>query len=176
MKRTWFAAAVAFLVSSSLSAALLQNAPQAPVPSANEETAFLCPMHPDYTLDVSGKCPRCGMALVRAAAYDVRDYRLDFQTMSQDLWLLDAVTFEAKRLCEGDQFLDGVALHPDGKRVALAYREQKAILFDLDSGRKTPLVGDGGLRLGPQQCRDPRPRRRADRVLPSPGRADRVVR
>jgi hypothetical protein len=38
-------------------------------------------MHPDYTMDVSGACPRCGMALVRAAPFDVRDYRLDFQTV-----------------------------------------------------------------------------------------------
>jgi hypothetical protein len=38
-------------------------------------------MHPDYTLDVAGNCPRCGMALVQAAAYDVRDYRLDFRTI-----------------------------------------------------------------------------------------------
>jgi hypothetical protein len=38
-------------------------------------------MHPDYTLDVAGMCPRCGMALVQAAAYDVRDYRLDFRTI-----------------------------------------------------------------------------------------------
>ena len=44
------------------------------------ETAFVCPMHPDYTLDIAGKCPRCGMALVRAAPFDVRDYRLDFRT------------------------------------------------------------------------------------------------
>jgi hypothetical protein len=65
----------------SVSAALLQNIPQAPVTAANEETAYLCPMHPDYTMDVEGKCPRCGMALVRAAAFDVRDYRLDFRTI-----------------------------------------------------------------------------------------------
>jgi len=77
----WIVAVVALLLVSSLSAALLQNAPQAPARAANEETAFLCPMHPDFTLDVAGKCPRCGMALVQAAAYDVRDYRLDFQTI-----------------------------------------------------------------------------------------------
>jgi hypothetical protein len=81
MIRTWIAAVVAFVLVSSLSAALLQNAPQAPARSANEETAFLCPMHPDFTLDVEGKCPRCGMALVRAAAYDVRDYKLEFRTI-----------------------------------------------------------------------------------------------
>jgi len=81
MIRTWIAAVIALVLVSSLSAALLQTTPQLPARSANEETAFLCPMHPDYTLDVAGKCPRCGMALVKAAAYDVRDYRLDFQTI-----------------------------------------------------------------------------------------------
>jgi Heavy metal binding domain len=79
--QTWIAVVVAFLLASSLSAALMQNAPQAPAQLTNDETAYLCPMHPDYTLDVEGKCPRCGMALVKAAAYDVRDYRLDFQTI-----------------------------------------------------------------------------------------------
>jgi rRNA maturation protein Nop10 len=55
------------------------------VPSISEEpesdTAWVCPMHPDYTMDIEGKCPRCGMALVRAAPFDVRDYRLDFRTV-----------------------------------------------------------------------------------------------
>jgi hypothetical protein len=55
------------------------------VPSISEEpdseTAWVCPMHPDYTLDIAGKCPRCGMDLVRAAPFDVRDYRLDFHTV-----------------------------------------------------------------------------------------------
>jgi hypothetical protein len=69
------------LLTATLPAALLQNVPQAPASSANEQTAFLCPMHPDYTVDIEGKCPRCGMALIRAAAYDVRDYRLDFRTI-----------------------------------------------------------------------------------------------
>jgi rRNA maturation protein Nop10 len=45
------------------------------------ETAWVCPMHPDYTMDITGKCPRCGMDLVRAAPFDVRDYRLDFRTV-----------------------------------------------------------------------------------------------
>lgn len=45
-----------------------------------EATAFVCPMHPDYTLDIAGRCPRCGMALVRATPFDVRDYELDLRT------------------------------------------------------------------------------------------------
>ena len=43
-------------------------------------TAFVCPMHPDYTLDIAGTCPRCGMALVRGAPFDVRDYGLELTT------------------------------------------------------------------------------------------------
>ena len=46
-----------------------------------EETAWVCPMHPDFTMDIAGNCPRCGMALVRAAPFDVRDYNLDFSTV-----------------------------------------------------------------------------------------------
>jgi Heavy metal binding domain len=47
---------------------------------AEETTAWVCPMHSDYTADGQGTCPRCGMALVHAAPFDVRDYRLDFRT------------------------------------------------------------------------------------------------
>jgi hypothetical protein len=81
MARIYIACALMVLAVSTLTGTLLQNAPQPPTPRANEETAYLCPMHPDYTMDVAGKCPRCGMALVLAAAYDVRDYRLDFRTI-----------------------------------------------------------------------------------------------
>ncbi len=48
---------------------------------ADLETAWVCPMHPEYTMDAAGKCPRCGMALVRSAPFDVRDYQLDFRTV-----------------------------------------------------------------------------------------------
>ena len=47
----------------------------------DEETAWVCPMHPDYTTEVAGQCPRCGMNLVHAAPFDVRDYDLDFHTV-----------------------------------------------------------------------------------------------
>ncbi|HTA44638.1 MAG TPA: heavy metal-binding domain-containing protein [Bryobacteraceae bacterium] len=47
----------------------------------DEETAWVCPMHGDYTMNVAGKCPRCGMDLVHAAPFDVRDYKLDFHTV-----------------------------------------------------------------------------------------------
>src|SRR5262245_29870826 len=80
MARICIACALVVVAVSTLTGTLLQNAPQQPVSPANEETAYLCPMHPDYTMDAAGECPRCGMALVLAAAYDVRDYRLDFRT------------------------------------------------------------------------------------------------
>ena len=46
-----------------------------------EASAYVCPMHPDYTLDIEGRCPRCGMPLVRATPFDVRDYGLEFTTL-----------------------------------------------------------------------------------------------
>jgi hypothetical protein len=52
------------------------------VGTENEDTtAWVCPMHSDYTAEVQGACPRCGMALVHAAPFDVRDYRLDMRTV-----------------------------------------------------------------------------------------------
>ncbi|MBI2150065.1 MAG: hypothetical protein HYU27_05610 [Acidobacteria bacterium] len=64
------------LLLASTSLALVQTPVQ-----PETESAYVCPMHPDFTLDIEGKCSRCGMALVRAAPYDVRDYRLDFATV-----------------------------------------------------------------------------------------------
>ena len=46
-----------------------------------DETAWVCPMHPDYTQERVGQCPKCGMALVKAAPFDVRDYGLEFSTV-----------------------------------------------------------------------------------------------
>src|SRR5262249_54834843 len=68
-RRTLFAigAAIAFLASLFLNAQ--QNAA-----TELEATAFVCPMHPDYTLDIAGTCPRCGMALVRATPSAVAAY------------------------------------------------------------------------------------------------------
>jgi len=67
--------AVLLALAGAASIAFMQNA------APEEETAFVCPMHGDYTMEVAGKCPRCGMDLVRAAPFDVRDYRLDFTTV-----------------------------------------------------------------------------------------------
>jgi hypothetical protein len=58
-----------------------QAAAPATAAAADEATAWVCPMHSDYTAEAEGKCPRCGMALVHAAPFDVRDYQLDFHTV-----------------------------------------------------------------------------------------------
>jgi len=57
-----------------------QQSPSSTSLADAEATAFVCPMHPDYTLDIAGTCPRCGMALVRGAPFDVRDYGLQLTT------------------------------------------------------------------------------------------------
>src|SRR5207237_4250750 len=76
LKRFPIIAALALLIAGAVCLAL-----QDPPSSDAQETAWVCPMHTDYTMDVAGKCPRCGMDLVRAAAFDVRDYQLDFRTV-----------------------------------------------------------------------------------------------
>jgi rRNA maturation protein Nop10 len=67
--------AVALLIAGGISGARFQRS------LPDQETAWVCPMHPDYTIDKEGKCPRCGMALVHASPFDVRDYRLEFRTI-----------------------------------------------------------------------------------------------
>ena len=52
--------------------------------SPDDETAWVCPMHPDYTSEKPGTCPRCGMDLVLGTPFDMRDYRLDFDTVPED--------------------------------------------------------------------------------------------
>jgi hypothetical protein len=56
-----------------------QQAPTSATPDT--ETAYMCPMHPDYTSDIPGTCPRCSMKLVLATPFDMRDYKLEFQTV-----------------------------------------------------------------------------------------------
>jgi hypothetical protein len=49
------------------------------VAQSAEQPAFVCPMHPDVLASVPGACPRCGMALVRAAV-EARDYAVEMET------------------------------------------------------------------------------------------------
>ncbi len=73
MKKLALRAIVLFAIVAAASTGFFQT--------AEEETAWVCPMHADYTMEIGGKCPRCGMDLVRAAPFDVRDYPLDFRTV-----------------------------------------------------------------------------------------------
>jgi len=50
-----------------------------PILDPDEEIAYVCPIHPDYTSTMGGTCPRDGMSLVEANPFDVRDYDLEFE-------------------------------------------------------------------------------------------------
>ena len=71
----------AFAAEAWLSGAQVPGDPGRQTSPAAGPTAFVCPMHPDYTLEIPGKCPRCGMALVEATPFDVRSYRVDLTTV-----------------------------------------------------------------------------------------------
>ena len=104
VKTASVASVVALLVVASTSVALNRSrqAAVAAVPSSGaEETAWVCPMHADYTADIEGKCPRCGMALVHAAPFDVRDYQLDFRTVPAVVKPGQKTTFRFKVLHPG---------------------------------------------------------------------------
>ena len=64
-----------FLLAATSALALIER------PVAEDDAAWVCPMHSAYTMDIPGKCPICGMDLVRAAPFDVRDYALDFTSV-----------------------------------------------------------------------------------------------
>jgi len=72
---------ISALLALMLFAAVVPSGARVQTPAPEELTAWVCPMHPDYTMDVDGVCPRCGMKLVHASPFDVRDYRLDFRTV-----------------------------------------------------------------------------------------------
>ncbi len=77
---------VAVMAIVSAAAAVVGQDPPMRMPAApplldpNEDVAYMCPMHPDYTSEVAGMCPRDGMMLVASNPYDVRDYRLELET------------------------------------------------------------------------------------------------
>ena len=82
MKGTRRVHIVSLLVAPFAIALLIHAQQSGPATSASDldASAFVCPMHPDYTLDIEGRCPRCGMPLVRATPFDVRDYDVQFTT------------------------------------------------------------------------------------------------
>lgn len=43
----------------------------------DEEIAYVCPMHADFTSLEPGECAKCGMALVKGTPFDMRDFKLE---------------------------------------------------------------------------------------------------
>lgn len=41
--------------------------------SSSEKVVYTCPMHPEVTSDKPGKCPKCGMDLVKKETTNVKD-------------------------------------------------------------------------------------------------------
>ncbi len=84
-----------------------------PILDPEEEIAWVCPMHPDYTARVGGTCPRDGMTLVEANPYAVRDYRLDFETMPRVVKAAEKATllFRIFHPTTGEQIRDFPVVH-----------------------------------------------------------------
>jgi len=61
----------------------------------------------------------------------------------QELWTLDASTWESRKVDALKTYLDHFSLNPDGKRVAVGPREGAPYVLDLESGRKSAVVVDG---------------------------------
>jgi hypothetical protein len=40
--------------------------------SENNKPKYTCPMHPEVKSDVQGKCPKCGMDLVKSDSKNIR--------------------------------------------------------------------------------------------------------
>jgi hypothetical protein len=85
----------------------------------DEAVAWVCPMHPAYTVMTSGACPICGMTLIRTRPYDTRDYRLQFRT-------------EPAAVRAGERVkLYFTFLHPDTGAVVKEFEEVHTKLFHL---------------------------------------------
>jgi hypothetical protein len=70
-------AAFAFFVACATTQPSLKLAELPELELADEEVAYVCPMHADVTSDKPGVCEKCGMRLVQGTPFDMRDYRLE---------------------------------------------------------------------------------------------------
>lgn len=71
---SWLAACATRPPAANADLSALLNDPDAV--AADAEIGYICPMHPEETSDAPGRCPRCGMALVQAPLFEMRDYDL----------------------------------------------------------------------------------------------------
>ncbi len=84
-----------------------------PILDPDEEVAYVCPIHPDYTSAGGGTCPRDGMMLVQANPYDPRDYELEFETAPRVVRSGEPATlrFRVFHPGTGEQLKDFVTVH-----------------------------------------------------------------
>ena len=84
-----------------------------PLLDPDQEVAWVCPMHPDYTSEGGGMCPRDGMMLIQSNPYDVRDYVLEFETEPFPVRAGEPVTlrFRIFHPGTGEQVRDFVMVH-----------------------------------------------------------------
>src|ERR1700679_1629147 len=68
------------LLLSAFAASIFFDHPAHPQLRPDDQVAWVCPMHSDYTSPIAGVCPLCGMTLVEARPFDVRDYRLELHS------------------------------------------------------------------------------------------------
>jgi hypothetical protein len=87
--------------------------------SPDDETAYVCPMHPDFTSEKPGTCPRCGMDLVLGTPFDMRDYRLDFDTVPRVVKAGEKIQLHLK------------AVHPGTNEVITKFETVHDRLFHL---------------------------------------------
>jgi hypothetical protein len=110
------AATVAIIRQSSPPATEIPTGPPTmgpPILDPDEEVAYVCPIHPDFTSEVRGTCPRDGIALVEANPYDVRDYVLEFETEPAVVHAGETarLTFRIFHPGTGEQVKDFVTVH-----------------------------------------------------------------
>ena len=74
---------------------------------------YMCPIHSDYTAERPGTCPRDGMRLVLSNPFDVRDYRLEFNTFPAVPVAGEALTLKIRisHPESGEAVTDFVRLH-----------------------------------------------------------------
>jgi len=77
MKAVWRLPLVLLLSSGILSCAAVRPEIQLASELDDEEVAYVCPMHADFTSHVPGDCAKCGMTLVKGTPFDMRDFKLE---------------------------------------------------------------------------------------------------
>jgi hypothetical protein len=116
------AVSIAFAAVSTATVIVRQDAPMPmampmpmgePILDPEQEVAYVCPMHPDYTSRVGGMCPRDGMTLVESNPYAVDDYVMEFETVPAVVRAGEpaTLTFKIYHPATGTQVQDFLLVH-----------------------------------------------------------------